>query len=118
MAADARPREWLGATAVGSQDPVLPRLLRSAAAMCDHYPQLHFLVNFYDPPQRQFDATALVREHTPGGSAVEATRVSGMKTLFWKRVLTPEFLRARGVQLVWLVDSDISIHPSSFPLGQ
>ena len=39
-----------------------------------------------------------------------------MKTLFWKRVLSP--LRLKAAELLWLFDCDIATHPSLFPLGQ
>lgn len=85
--------------------------------MCDTYPQLRFIVNFYDQILPvAFNASALVRTHT-NHSAVEGMHVPGMKTVFWKRVLTRELLHRRNVQIVWLVDSDIAIHPSAFPLG-
>jgi hypothetical protein len=110
-------RTWLGGSSVGRLDPLMPRLVESAAAMCQVHPQLHFIVNFYDSDPTPFDADALVRQHSRNSSCVEGTHVAGMKTVFWKRVITPDLLRARNVELVWLVDSDIAIHPSAFPLG-
>ena len=98
---------------MGRLDPLMPRLVESAAAMCKVHPQLHFIVNFYDSDPTPFDADALVRQHSRNSSCVEGTHVAGMKTVFWKRVITPELIRARNVELVWLVDSDIAIHPTA-----
>lgn len=38
-----------------------------------------------------------------------------MKTLFWRRILTPS--RIANASLVWVFDSDIVVHPGFFPLG-
>ena len=38
-----------------------------------------------------------------------------MKGLFWKRVLAPELLQ--GLQVLWLFDADVAVHPSVMPLG-
>ena len=108
---------WLGATSVHSRDPNAAQVLRNTLSMCDHYRQLHFLVNFFDAGALDPAATS---RRLLGGQAharVVAVQVPGMKTLFWKRSITPALLRSRRVQLLWLVDSDISSHPSSFPLG-
>ena len=113
-------RTWIGGTSVGLRDPIMPQLVQSAAAMCNTYPQLHFIVNYYDSRlPASFDANAMVRHHAGSANSarLEGTRVAGMKTVFWKRVLTPAKIRSLNAELVWLVDSDIAIHPSAFPLG-
>ncbi|KAL3931933.1 MAG: hypothetical protein SGPRY_000916, partial [Prymnesium sp.] len=46
---------------------------------------------------------------------IEATSIPGMKTLFWRRILTPS--RIANASLVWVFDSDIVVHPGFFPLG-
>ena len=112
-AAGARP--WLAATSVHSRDASMAQIVGNAAAMCTHYPHLAFIVNFFD--HHPLDARALARARSGGHPAVEGVQNAGMKTFFWKRTLTPALLRARAVTLLWLVDSDISTHPSAFPLG-
>ena len=72
---------------------MMPRLVESAAAMCKVHPQLHFIVNFYDSDPTPFAADALVRQHSRNSSCVEGTHVAGMKTVFWKRVITPELMQ-------------------------
>ena len=99
-----------------SKDGIMPSLVNSAAQLCDLYPQVHFIVNLFDA--ERVDAAALVRLNSGNHSRVEGVWVHGMKTLFWKRTLTPELIRRYGVEVVFLVDSDIAMHPSVYPLGQ
>ena len=96
---------WLGATAAHSSDAVLPPAL---LALCNVFPQLRVVVNIFDgePPRAaQYNAS----------SSIELTFVAGLKSIFWKRVLTPA--RVRSFEVVWLFDADIAVHPSVFPLA-
>ena len=73
---------WLGATAAPSSDAVLaPALL----ALCDVFPRLHVVVNIFDGAQP--------RAAQYNSSSIELTFVTGLKSIFWKRVLTPAALR-------------------------
>lgn len=95
---------WLGATAAPSSDVVLaPALL----ALCDVFPQLRVVVNIFDGAQP--------RAAQYNSSSIELTFVTGLKSIFWKRVLTPA--RVRSFEVVWLFDADIAVHPSVFPLA-
>ena len=100
---------WLGAVETHSQDPALLQLKRSLHALCTVHPQLHVRLNFFDhgAPER----TGLRRLRTN----VTLSHVPGMKGLFWKRVLTPQFVLQ--FRVIWLFDADIAIHPSVFPLA-
>ena len=111
----AVPRTWLAATSVHSHDPNMPQIVRNAASMCTHYPRLSFIVNFFD--KRPLNTAALLRQHADGHAAVEGVQNPGMKTFFWKRTLTPSLIRSRSISILWLVDSDISTHPTAFALG-
>ena len=76
-------------------------------------PLLHVFVNFFDERKLNRDQLrTLVQRHTQ----IEGTNIPGMKTLFWRRVLTPD--RVQSAALVWVFDCDIAVHPSVFPLGQ
>ena len=108
-----RQVEWLGATSIHSKDQWFGRTLLSIAALVDNYPQLGVVVNLFDA--KRVNAPGLVGRFAPP-SQVEGTWVPGMKTLFWKRVLTPQ--RTHRLRAVWLFDCDIAVHPSAFPLGQ
>lgn len=103
---------WLGATSVHSQSEGAAALLHSVGALCDAYPLLRVIVNFFDAkPLGQEQLLQAVMHHPQ----LEGTSVPGMKTLFWKRILTPE--RVAAFSLVWVFDCDIVVHPSLFPLG-
>ena len=106
--------KWLGATAIHSQSKDTANLVGSLTALCDNYPQLSILVNFFDA--KEVPAQAIMRQLTGNHSRLGATWVPGMKTLFWKLHLTPEI--TKDLELVWVFDCDIAIHPSVFPLGQ
>ena len=106
---------WLGATATHSKWKDRPALLASLWALCNHHPKLQVLVNFFD--EARVDVAQIVRHYTGGNSSqLEGTWVPGMKTLFWKLHLTPE--RVQHLEVVWVFDCDIAVHPSTFPLGQ
>ena len=67
--------------------------------------------------QTEVDTAGLVQRHTRNStSRVEGTWVPGMKTLFWYKHLTPE--RTQHLQVVWVFDCDIAVHPSVLPLAQ
>ncbi|KAL1504936.1 hypothetical protein AB1Y20_008703 [Prymnesium parvum] len=102
---------WLGATGVHSEAADARALVGSIGQLCDAYPQLHVIVNFFDAPPRSAEQLRVAVHHPQ----MEATSVPGMKTLFWRRILTPE--RVRSFSLVWVFDCDIAVHPSIFPLG-
>jgi len=106
---------WLAATSVHSHARSMPDLLSSAVDLVEVYPHLSFLVNFFDAGV--VPISKLLQEHTGHNPLVEGVQVPGMKTLFWKRVLTPLMLRRRHIKVLWLVDSDVAVHPSVFPLG-
>ncbi len=136
--------EWLGATSIHSKDPWFERTCASMVALLDNFLQLGLVVNLFDEPA--VDAPSIVSHALrPHAERVEGTnvralatpptahprarpcprlprptpiaaQVPGMKTLFWKRVLTPE--RTRQLRVVWLFDCDIAVHPAVFPLGQ
>ena len=109
----SRPGEWIGATAIHSTDKFRTPLIKTLGLLCDSYPLLSAIVNFFDERQLSHDELrALVQQH----ARIEGTNIPGMKTLFWRRVLTPE--RVRSAALVWVFDCDIAVHPSVFPLGQ
>ena len=114
LAARASPYRWLGATAIHSQDKSMPSMLWSLSALCDHHPQLHIIVNFFD--QTKVDTAGLVQRYSNSSDQIEGTNVPGMKTLFWQMYLTPE--RTQHLEFVWVFDCDIAVHPSTFPLGQ
>ena len=106
---------WLGATAIHSQSPEMPSLVAALGALCEQHLQLRVLVNFFD--QTEVDTAGLVQRHTRNStSRVEGTWVPGMKTLFWYKHLTPE--RTQHLQVVWVFDCDIAVHPSVLPLAQ
>ena len=113
--ADSVPTRWLGATAASGRDfRHTPSLIAACAAMCRTYPQLAMLVNFFDVPAVP-DPSAIVRSYSGGVDRVEGSSIPGMKTLMWKRLLTPE--RTRHLEALWLFDADIAVHPAAFPLG-
>lgn len=105
----ARPAvEWLGATSIHSEDATLAPLVGALVALCDTYPQLEMLVNLFDAaPGPSGGAAALVAGLAGNHSRVGGTGVPGMKTLFWKQVLTPA--RTRGLRAVWVFDCDIAV---------
>ena len=121
-AAAAFSGAWLGAGTVNSRDRSYWQIMRSAFALCSQYPQLTVIVNHFDDP---------VPAHAPRGrhamipqfekvgwsdhNRVGTTWIPGMKVLFWKLVLTPEYVRRFNA--VWMFDSDVAVHPSIFPLG-
>jgi hypothetical protein len=110
-----RAVRWLGATAIHSKDHLLERTMASFVELTTNYQQLGIIVNLFDA--KKVDAPRIISRHAgPSSSQLEGTWVPGMKTLFWKVVLTPA--RTRGLELVWLFDCDIAVHPSVFPLGQ
>ena len=91
---------WLGATATSGHDLVYtPSLVGACAALVHAYPQLKILVNFFDTAPPVTEPAALARKYAGGSDRVEGYAVGGMKTLFWKRVLTPS--RTRDVEVVW-----------------
>lgn len=109
--------QWLGATALHSQDKATPALITSLTALVLQNPQLHMLVNFFDATP--VNPQNFLQRHAQNSSALlqlEGTAVPGMKTLFWYKYLTPA--RTRHLQLVWVFDCDIAVHPSVFPLSQ
>ena len=121
-AAAAFSGAWLGAGTVHSMDRSYLQIMRSAFALCSQYKQLTVIINHFNDP---------VPAHAPrgqhaiipqfekvGGSdhnRVGTTWIPGMKGLFWKLVLTPEYVRR--FKAVWMFDSDVAVHPSIFPLG-
>ena len=111
----SRRPTWLGATSVHSRDPIMPSLASATVAMCNTYPHLRFVINLFD--EANVNAARVVRAQTGSHPSIEGAHVHGMKTLFWKRILTPAFVRERRIEVLWLVDSDIAMHPSNFPLG-
>ena len=109
------PIRWLGATATHSMEQNSPKLIASLAELCEHHLQLNVIVNFFD--NQRVDATRIIQMHSRNKtSRLEGTWLTGMKTLFWREFLTPE--RTQHLQVVWVFDCDIAVHPSVFPLGQ
>ena len=111
---------WLGAGTVHSQDHQYGMIMRSAFALCQQYQQLTVIVNHYDnrvPAHAPRGRHALVPqfENTAGHNRVGTTWVPGMKVLFWKLILTPEYVQR--FKAVWMFDTDVAVHPSVFPLG-
>lgn len=114
---DTMASRWLGVTATSGADKrFTPSLVGACEAMVRAYPQLSIDVNFFDANPPIVDAAALVQKYTNNHPRVHGYALPGMKTLFWKRHLTPS--RTRHLEIVWLFDSDIAVHPSAFPLGQ
>ena len=68
---------WLGATAIHSQDRHTNNLVQSLSALCDNYPQLHAIVNFFDAAR--VPAMQLVQSMSGNHSRLEGTWVPGMK---------------------------------------
>ena len=79
-------------------------------ALCDHYPQLRLAVNFYDKLRPSSLRAVVEHDHR-----IDTYWTRGMRTLFWKKVLTPQ--RVSHLDVVWLFDCDLGVHPSLFPLG-
>ena len=107
---------WLGFGSVHSTDVWLPSILYSLHALCKTYPQLTVIVNHFDdtpPPSRR--GTELIPQQLASEPRIATTWVPGMRSLFWKLVLTPR--RARAFSVVFEFDSDIAMHPSVLPLG-
>ena len=69
-----------------SRDRHVRTFASSLGQLCDHYPQLHVVVNFFD---REVLTQAQMRQALPHPQ-LEGSSIPGMKTLFWRRVLTPE----------------------------
>lgn len=63
---------------------------------------LQVVVNFFD--EGAVKAPQLIARLVNDAQRIEGTWLPGMKTLFWKRHLTPK--RTRGLRFVWLFDSD------------
>ena len=108
---------WLGAGAMHTQDNMLPQMVYSLVSLCRAYPQLEVVLNHFDDEvprrlQRQATVPQPLNAEMP---RIKTTRVPGMKTLFWRVVLTPEFVSR--FSLVFTFDGDIALHPSVFPLG-
>lgn len=112
----AAPTRWLGVTAAAGRDHLhTPRLIGACAHLVSAYPMLSITINFFDA-QPIKDPHRLLRGHLgSGGSRIEVVTIPGMKTLFWKRHLTAAL--TRHLEVVWLFDSDIAVHPAVFPLG-
>ena len=108
---------WLGAGAMHTQDNMLPQMVYSLVSLCRAYPQLEVVLNHFDdevPPSLRQHAT-VPQPLTAEMPRIKTTHVPGMKTLFWRVVLTPEFVSR--FSLVFTFDGDIALHPSVFPLG-
>lgn len=131
---------WLGATAVHSSD--LRRLTPALFALQHAYPRLALAINLFD------DGPSDVLLQALDMSRVRVSRHKGMKSLFWKLELSPGRLAARWqegagdvqggggdparmisprpgsrpaplqLDLIWLFDCDLAVHPSAFPLSQ
>ena len=100
----------LGATAVESSESGLAVLLSGLSALCDSYPALDVIVNFFDEaPDDKLRARRMPH------ARIVSSFVPGMKSLFWKLGLTPAVVRPYSA--VWIFDSDIIVHPSVLPLG-
>ena len=106
----------LAATSIHSKDVNLPQILRSLHELCAFYSALHAVINLFDEQEPTHTIQTLKQSSTWLPDRYEVTWVAGMKTLFWKRILTPE--RTRAATVVWLFDADIAVHPTLFPLGQ
>lgn len=89
----------------------MPMLLDALQALCATYPQLRIAVNFYDKSVPHMPLKSIVR----ADDRIDPTWMPGMRTVHWKRYLTPE--RVASFDVVWLFDCDLGVHPSIFPLG-
>ncbi len=99
---------WLGATSVHSGDEYFPTMRTSLKKLCDAHPPLSVIVNLFNRgAPEDIDVS---RDH----QRMSTTRVPGMKTAFWKAILTPE--RTASFQIVWLFDADVAVHPAVMPL--
>jgi hypothetical protein len=106
----------LAATSIHSLDVNLPQILSSLHALCGVYSSLNAIINLFDA-QEPAAVSATLRQSTVWlPDRYELTWVPGMKTIFWKRILTPE--RTRAASVVWLFDADIAVHPTLMPLGE
>ena len=114
---------WLGATSMHSRDFGTTEVA-ALLGLLGMYKPLHVVVNHFDAggPPTSWRAPALEGRQPWKGDAdavlarLSFTWVSGMKGLFWKRVLGDD--RLRGVRLVWLFDADVATHPAVMPLGE
>ena len=112
------PPTMLGAVAIHSRDPLLRELRSSLIALCDEHPQLHVVINHFDAIRKGPRDRRKGRHEATGAQLHEhmnVTWVPGMKGLFWKRALVPEFMRAYDA--VWLTDADVRPYMNKFDLN-
>ena len=124
---------WLGAVSIHSRD-FNAGAQNSLVALLDIYPVLQVIVNHFDDDAggshgRRGSSSASSSSTARGSissnaaparlhARLEVSFVPGMKTLFWKQVLTREELTRRKVLVLWLFDADVYTHPAVMPLGE
>ena len=106
----------LGAGSVHSTDNELPQISYSLHSLCNAYPHLEVVLNYFDQaaPEERRDSRTMPRR-MQSHPRIWTTWVPGMKTYFWKVVLTPT--RVRQYAQIFVFDCDVAVHPSVFPLG-
>jgi len=92
------------ATSTNPHATAFPMVRTQLASFLDRFDFARAIVNFYrQPPPSQLALHA---------SVVLVSNVTGFKTKFWKRVLTPA--RTAAFELVWLVDDDMAVGDPRF----
>mmetsp|Transcript_19933 Transcript_19933/g.50716 ORF Transcript_19933/g.50716 Transcript_19933/m.50716 type:complete len:416 (+) Transcript_19933:475-1722(+) len=97
----------LVATAVDSRTKHLLRLLEHLHALCTTHRWIRVALNLFDTNATQ-PAPGLVH------SCISVSRVPSFKTLFWKHILSPTKVASDAYSHLWLLDSDMNIHPANF----
>lgn len=106
----AAPVCLLAATSISSREAHLEWHVGVLSALCETHAWFHAVLNLFDDEPLVERVARAARRH----AKIAVERVRGFKTLFWKRVLTPE--RYGRFTHLWLVDSDMDIAPSRFDL--
>ena len=105
---------WLGATSLPLSFPKLDLLHTTLVAMMAHHPKLRVAINHHDrgkpPPLGS-------RWHESKDVRISTTYIPGPRAVFWRRVITP-LVSSGEVDLVWLFDGRLALHPSLFPFAQ
>ena len=104
---DGRGACVLIATAVDSRSPRTPKLLELSRALCTTHGWFRVLINLYDANATRPEPQAL-------HPCVSITILRGFKPLMWKHVLTPNNVPDGAYSHVWLLDSDMNVHPEHF----
>lgn len=117
LAARGMPR-ILGATMISSRvtkERSFSVFTSMLSKLCQSMPGLQFVLNVHDGNQTS-GMSSSHHEELSVDSRISTTWIQGARALFWKRVLTPYFLRS--AQYVWVFDYTVLVHPSVNPLAQ